>query len=111
MALTPTLVYHAICFAEKISCTSAAFQQLWKQKLAWSAVDERLMQAFRKAIDFSGAPVKGTYPFLPNYPAFYGDERRNLQRPDHAFPYTDSSNALHPGIIGGSSPLRSIHDL
>ncbi|MEP7364499.1 MAG: hypothetical protein ABI972_14685 [Acidobacteriota bacterium] len=70
------LVYHAVCIAEKISCTSASFQQLWKQKLAWSTNDERLMQAFRKAIGFSGSPVAGTYPFLPNYPAFYGDERK-----------------------------------
>jgi hypothetical protein len=70
------LVYHAICIAEKISCSSEAYQKLWKEKLSWSAADDRLMRAFKRAVSFRDTPPQGQFPFPPNYPAFYESERR-----------------------------------
>jgi hypothetical protein len=70
------LVYHALCFAEQISCTREAYQKLWKENLSWSPADERMMSAFKRAVDIKGPPPLGRYPFPANYPTFYSDELR-----------------------------------
>ena len=63
-----TAIYHVACLGDSLPCTKSMFQAFWKERLSWSATDQRQLEVWKAILTGIGraAPQAGPASYVGN---------------------------------------------
>ncbi|MBN8732917.1 MAG: hypothetical protein J0L64_20440 [Acidobacteria bacterium] len=71
--------YQLLCLAGKIPCSRAAYEQLWRKELGWTAEDDANLYEFGKLLELDTEERALRAPFPPNFPRLYDNMSREAR--------------------------------